>query len=146
MAEDAKTTAGLKPQLSSEEAVITALKAKPVAGQHSANGHELANQSRELANERDQELATARAKLIELQKSMDTLTGEREEIASHAALLQTKVGDLTQRDARVFKKYSQMKLQMKREALVKLNRRANEMAPVAVDALMAAPMCTVAVQ
>ena len=29
-------------------------------------------------------------------------------------------------DAKVFKKYSQMKLQMKREALVKLNRMANQ--------------------
>ena len=37
---------------------------------------------------------------------------------------------LRQSDAQVFKKYSQMKLQMKREALEKLNRRANEMAPV----------------
>ena len=34
---------------------------------------------------------------------------------------------LRQGDAKVFKKYSQMKLQMKREALEKLNRRANEM-------------------
>lgn len=33
---------------------------------------------------------------------------------------------LRQSDAHVFKKYSQMKLQMKREALTKLNRRANE--------------------
>src|SRR5437762_8481201 len=33
---------------------------------------------------------------------------------------------LRQRDAKVFKKYSQMKLQMKREALQKLNRQANE--------------------
>ena len=33
---------------------------------------------------------------------------------------------LRQGDAKVFKKYSQMKLQMKREALSKLNRRANE--------------------
>ena len=32
-----------------------------------------------------------------------------------------------QGDAQVFKKYSQMKLQMKREALEKLSRRANEM-------------------
>jgi hypothetical protein len=29
-------------------------------------------------------------------------------------------------DAKVFKKYSQMKLQMKREALKKMNRKANE--------------------
>ena len=33
---------------------------------------------------------------------------------------------LRQGDAKVFKKYSQMKLQMKREALAKLNRRAND--------------------
>ena len=36
---------------------------------------------------------------------------------------------LRQSDAQVFKKYSQMKLQMKREALQKLNRRANEHRP-----------------
>ena len=35
---------------------------------------------------------------------------------------------LRQGDAKVFKKYSQMKLQMKREALQKLNRAANESA------------------
>ena len=34
---------------------------------------------------------------------------------------------LRQGEAQVFKKYSQMKLQMKREALEKLNRRTNEM-------------------
>jgi hypothetical protein len=50
---------------------------------------------------------------------------------------------LRQSDAQVFKKYSQMKLQMKREALGKLNRRANEIAPVAAEVLLAAPMCTV---
>jgi integrase len=55
---------------------------------------------------------------------------------------------LRQSDAQVFKKYSQMKLQMKREALEKLNRRANEITPVAADGmpLTAAPTCTVTVQ
>ena len=33
---------------------------------------------------------------------------------------------LRQGDAKVFKRYSQMKLQMKREALAKLNRKAND--------------------
>ena len=33
---------------------------------------------------------------------------------------------LRQTDAKVFKKYSQMKLQMKREALAKINRKASE--------------------
>ncbi len=36
---------------------------------------------------------------------------------------------LRQGDAKAFKKYSQMKLQMKREALQKLNRKANEGRP-----------------
>jgi integrase len=45
---------------------------------------------------------------------------------------------LRQSDAQVFKKYSQMKLQMKREALEKINRRANEigLATSAMDAAM----------
>ena len=50
---------------------------------------------------------------------------------------------LRQSDAQVFKKYSQMKLRMKREALEKLNRRANEMAPEGeAHAFSAAPLCT----
>jgi hypothetical protein len=53
---------------------------------------------------------------------------------------------LRQGDAQVFKKYSQMKLQMTREALEKLNRQANEITPAADDVLMAAPLCTVAPQ
>jgi len=48
---------------------------------------------------------------------------------------------LRQGDAQVFKKYSQMKLQMKREALEKLNRRASEMASKNDKR-----MCTVVVQ
>ena len=53
---------------------------------------------------------------------------------------------LRQGDAQVFKKYSQMKLQMKREALDKINRRANEVSSAATEALLAAPLCTIAVQ
>jgi hypothetical protein len=34
--------------------------------------------------------------------------------------------DARQGDTKVFKKYSQLKLQMKREALEKINRQANE--------------------
>jgi len=40
---------------------------------------------------------------------------------------------LRQGDSQVFKKYSQMKLQMKREALDKINRRANEMSEVLIQ-------------
>lgn len=53
---------------------------------------------------------------------------------------------LRQGDTHIFKKYSQMKLQMKREALTKLNRQANEVAAVESRDLMTLPLCTVAVQ
>jgi len=42
---------------------------------------------------------------------------------------------LRQGDAKVFKKYSEMKLQMKREALQKMHRHANESALVLVRAV-----------
>jgi hypothetical protein len=42
---------------------------------------------------------------------------------------------LRQGDAQVFKKYSQMKLQMKREALERLNRRASEMVPASGESV-----------
>lgn len=53
---------------------------------------------------------------------------------------------LRQSDAQVMKKYSQMKLRMKREALDKLNRQANEMKPTDANALISAPLCTEAIQ
>jgi integrase len=40
---------------------------------------------------------------------------------------------LRQTDAKVFKKYSQMKLQMKREALKRLDRKAGDVAGVSFD-------------
>ncbi len=43
---------------------------------------------------------------------------------------------LRQGDSQVFKKYSQMKLQMQREALEKMNRQANEMALEAGTAMV----------
>ena len=45
---------------------------------------------------------------------------------------------LRQGDAQVFKKYSQMKLQMKREALEKINRQASEMPAPGAPALCTA--------
>jgi integrase len=53
---------------------------------------------------------------------------------------------LRQSDAQVMKKYSQMELMMKREALQKLNREANEMKRSGTDMLMSAPLCTDAIQ
>jgi hypothetical protein len=49
-------------------------------------------------------------------------------------------------DAQGLQNYSQTKLQMKRAALGKLNRRANTVTPAAADDLLAAPVCTFTVQ
>jgi anti-sigma-K factor RskA len=96
LADEDRTIASLNRQLSAQEEVITALKAKHLAGQHHADEYEQANPSNEPAIERDQELPTAHAKVIELQKSIDTIAAQRDEIASHAAVVQEKIGDLTQ--------------------------------------------------
>jgi hypothetical protein len=96
LADQDRTIADLKRQLSGQKAVIDALKSKPAAGRQPANAQEITQPSTEVVLQRDQELATAQAKLIELQKTINTLAGQRDEIASHAAVLQAKVGDLTQ--------------------------------------------------
>jgi chromosome segregation ATPase len=88
--------ADLKRELSEQEGVITALKAKPTEARQPPNGQEITQPSSEVALQRDQELVTAQTKLIELQNTINTLTGQRDEIASHAAVLEAKVGDLTQ--------------------------------------------------
>jgi flagellar biosynthesis chaperone FliJ len=96
LAEEDRMIAELERRLSGQQAVIAALKAKHAAGRQPANSQEITQPSSEVALQRDQELATAQAKLIELQKTIDTLAGQRDEIASHAAVLEAKVGDLTQ--------------------------------------------------
>jgi len=57
----------------------------------------------------------------------DALVNNQQGPAVAKAPMSVPVSQLLRRgDAKVFKKYSQMKLQMKREALTKLNRKANE--------------------
>jgi hypothetical protein len=54
---------------------------------------------------------------------------------------------LRQSDSKVFKKYSQMKLRMQREALEKLNRLANEMTMEVTTAVQGSKnLCTVPAQ
>jgi hypothetical protein len=96
LADEDRTIADLKRQLSSQKAAITTLKANATAGQLPENNPEIPDQSSQLTFPRDEELATAQAKLIALQKTIEILTGQRDDIASHAAVLQAKIGDLTQ--------------------------------------------------
>ena len=45
---------------------------------------------------RDEQIATAQAKLLELQKTIDDETARRQEVATRATALEAKVGELTQ--------------------------------------------------
>lgn len=49
-------------------------------------------------------------------------------------------------DSKVFKKYSQMKLRMQREALDKMNRQANEMTVEVTAVEESGSLCTVPAQ
>src|SRR5207302_10134955 len=48
------------------------------------------------AARREEELAAAQVKLQQLQKTIDTVSGQREELTSRATTLQEKVGELTE--------------------------------------------------
>jgi len=93
--EQDKLIGELKRQLSEQQKSISALKARD-----SARGDE----SRQALNgervdqgpSRDQELAAAQAKLMELQKTMDSLNGQRDEITLRAATLEANVRELTE--------------------------------------------------
>jgi hypothetical protein len=66
-------------------------------------------------------------------KGISVQTGLNQSVRSLTLTTRLSLADewvtqlLRQGDSQVFKRYSQMKLQMKREALEKINRQANEM-------------------
>jgi hypothetical protein len=96
LAEEDRTIGHLERQLSGQEALIAALKTKSAMSRETVSGKEITQPSSEVAIQRDQELATAQAKLIGLQKTIDTFAGQRDQMASNAEVLRAKVGDLTQ--------------------------------------------------
>jgi hypothetical protein len=96
LADEDRTIGDLIQQLSGQEAVIAVLKSKSSVGQQPANRQEITQPSSEVALQRDQELVAAQAKLLELQRTIETLTGQQDEMTSNAEALRLKVGDLTQ--------------------------------------------------
>jgi anti-sigma-K factor RskA/putative zinc finger protein len=95
LGENAKVIDDLKQQLSEQIKIVNSLKsttavARPTSGsgQENAQGP---NNAR-----RDEELATAQAKLAELQKTMEAAAAQRDENARQAATLETKVTELTE--------------------------------------------------
>jgi anti-sigma-K factor RskA len=96
LAEEDRVIADLKRQLLKQGAVVTALKAKATVGSHKSSEQQATDAPSQVGGQRDEELAAAQAKVLELQIAIKTLTGKRDEVTSHAATLEAKVGQLTQ--------------------------------------------------
>ena len=92
LAEEDRTIADLRQQLTEQQKVVTALR----AGDTPSSMTRVPAQNSGAIAQRDQELAAAQTKLAELQKTIDTLTDQREEVTTRAATLEAKVSELTQ--------------------------------------------------
>jgi hypothetical protein len=87
-AEQDRTIAELRRQLSDQQKTVTALMA--------SNGGLQAPAAPSPNDSVARERAAAQSKLAELQKTIDTLTGQRDEVTLRAVTLEAKVGELTQ--------------------------------------------------
>jgi hypothetical protein len=86
LADQEQTIADLRRRLGKQQKAVSALL--------SANGG--ATAPRDSAAREQQELALAETELTRLQKTIDTLTSQRDEAASRAGMLDAKVGELTE--------------------------------------------------
>src|SRR6266478_225806 len=94
--EEDKVITELRRQLSEQQREVNALKATVSNAQPAVNWQQPSKNSNDAAPRRDGELAAAQMKLQQLQKTIDTLSGQREELTSRATTLQEKVGELTE--------------------------------------------------
>jgi len=94
VAEQDRTIAALRRQLSEEQKTVSALTAASRA-EH-ATGSQAPVQGLGDSKARAQELSEAQDKLAELQRTIDALTSQRDEATTRATTLEAKVGELTQ--------------------------------------------------
>ena len=95
--ENSRVIGDLKRHLSEQVKLVTALKAANETAAHSIAAGQQATLSTKDEARHNGEIAAAQSKLQELQKTIDTLTRQREESTSQAAALEAKVGELTDR-------------------------------------------------
>jgi Putative zinc-finger len=96
LAEAAKVIDNLKRQLAEQLGVVNALKSMEGTAAHSTvSGPPTGQTAREAVAQREEELTAAQAKLQDLQKTIDAITAQREEVAARAATLEANVGELT---------------------------------------------------
>lgn len=96
LAEEDKIIGDLRRQLSEQQKTVTALKTTDSSARRAATTEGSTQPPNSSGGRRDEELTAAQAKLLELQKTIDTLTEQRNEVTSRAATLDAKVGELTQ--------------------------------------------------
>lgn len=96
LAEEDKVLRGLSQRLLEQEKLMEGLKASGQAVARSTGGVPPKDLNGAAATGRDEERASAQVKLEELQKTIDTLSGQRDELGIRAATLETKVSELTQ--------------------------------------------------
>jgi len=94
--EESQIIEDLRRQVSEQQGEVNALRSAASTSHPAANEQPPNKSSTDAATRREEELAAAQAKLLQLQKTIDTLTGQREELTSRAATLQDKVGELTE--------------------------------------------------
>ncbi len=94
VAEQDRTIAELRRQLSEQQKTVRTLMAASTS-EH-PTGSQAPAQSLNDSRARAQELVAAQAKLAELQKTIDALTSQRDEVTTRATALEAKVGELTQ--------------------------------------------------
>jgi len=98
LAENAQVIEDLKHKLSEQSKTVHDLEAENFAGRPSMEGREEpAHAAGDSSGAHDAELATAQAKLGEVQKALEAATAERAEASSHATALEGKVNELTER-------------------------------------------------
>ena len=96
LAENAKLIADLKRQLTEQVAIVNSLKSTQTpTTQAEQTDKQKAQVVEDARKQHDQDLIAAQAKLAELQKTVDVATAQRDESAREAALLETKVNELT---------------------------------------------------
>jgi hypothetical protein len=96
LADEDKVIADLRRQLSEEQKQVITLKTAAKISRSGFSEQPANKNSIDASAHREEELAAAQAKVQQLQKTIDTLTGEREDLTSRAATLQEKVGELTE--------------------------------------------------
>jgi hypothetical protein len=95
LGENARLIDDLKQQLSEQIKVVNSLKSTTTAA-HTTSGSGQESAPGSNSARRDEELATAQAKVAELQKTMEAAAAERDENARQAATLEARVKELTQ--------------------------------------------------